>query len=126
MRRWQTPLTGYEIHHGRVARCTESEWFAVDGTAQGYRRASVFGTHWHGLFDNDAFRRKWLTGAAKAAQRDGFVVADDVDVAARRDAQLDLMADLLTAHVDVAGLTALVHQGPPPRPAIVSALAPDN
>ena len=32
---------------------------------------------------------------------DGFVVADDVDVSARRDAQLDLMADLLAAHADI-------------------------
>jgi adenosylcobyric acid synthase len=121
--RWHTPLTGYEIHHGRVARCSESGWFDADGSPQGYRRAGVFGTHWHGLFDNDAFRRKWLAGAATAAQRDGFVVADDVNVAARRDAQLDLMADLLTAHLDIAAVADLVQHGPPPRPTIVSALS---
>jgi adenosylcobyric acid synthase len=126
LRRWQSPLTGYEIHHGRVARCIESEWFAVEGTPQGYRRAAVFGTHWHGLFDNDAFRRNWLTEAANAAQRNGFVVADDVDVAARRDAQLDLMADLLAAHADVAAIAELARHGAPPRPTIVSALAADN
>ena len=33
----------------------------------------------------------------RRGRRPTFVVADDVDVAARRDAQLDLMADLLTA-----------------------------
>jgi adenosylcobyric acid synthase len=83
----------------------------------------VFGTHWHGVFDNDAFRRKWLAGAATAARRDGFVVADDIDVAARRDAQLDLMADLLAAHLDIAAIADLVQRGPPPRPTIVSALS---
>ncbi|EUA34253.1 hypothetical protein I552_5036 [Mycobacterium xenopi 3993] len=31
----------------------------------------MFGTHWHGLFDNDAFRRRWLTDAAAAAAATG-------------------------------------------------------
>jgi adenosylcobyric acid synthase len=122
LRRWQVPLTGYEIHHGRVQRCSESAWFEADGCVQGYRRDHVFGTHWHGLFDNDAFRRQWLTTAATAAGRHGFSVADDVDVAARRDAQLDLMADLLAAHLDIDAITDLLDGGPPPRPHIVSGL----
>jgi len=50
----------------------------------GFRRGHVYGTHWHGLLDNDALRRQWLADAAAAAGRDGFVVADDVDVTGRR------------------------------------------
>jgi adenosylcobyric acid synthase len=122
LRRWQGSLHGYEIHHGRLSRCAEACWFEVDGCPQGYRRGQVFGTHWHGLFDNDDFRRQWLTSAAAAAGRDGFVVADGVDVAARRDAQLDLMADLLDAHLDVDAITGLLDDGPPRRPTIVAAL----
>ncbi|MDT5167978.1 MAG: adenosylcobyric acid synthase, partial [Mycobacterium sp.] len=120
--RRQGSLAGYEIHHGRVARCAEAAWFEVDGCPQGYRRGQVFGTHWHGLFDNDDFRRQWLTLAAAAAGRDGFVVADGIDVAARRDAQLDLMADLLDAHLDVDAIIGLLDDGPPPRQTIVAAL----
>ncbi|HYB35412.1 MAG TPA: cobyric acid synthase [Mycobacterium sp.] len=122
LRRWLTPLAGYEIHHGRLVRCAEAEWFGADGSPQGYRRAGVFGTHWHGVFDNDAFRRQWLVDTAGAAGRDGFVAADDVDVAARRDAQLDLMADLLAAHLDIDAVVALLEDGPPPRPAIIAGL----
>jgi adenosylcobyric acid synthase len=122
LRRWQGSLHGYEIHHGRLSRCAEASWFEVDGCPQGYRRGQVFGTHWHGLFDNDDFRRQWLTLAAAAAGRDGFVVADGVDVAARRDAQMDLMADLLDAHLDVDAITGLLDDGPPRRPTIVAAL----
>jgi len=122
LRRRQGSLHGYEIHNGRVARCSEAAWFEVDGSPEGYRRGQVFGTHWHGLFDNDDFRRQWLTLAAAAAGRDGFVVADDVNVAARRDAQLDLMADLLDAHLDVDAIAGLLEGGPPPRRTIVSAL----
>jgi adenosylcobyric acid synthase len=122
LRRRQGGLHGYEIHHGRVIGCTDDAWFEVDGLPEGYRRGQVFGTHWHGLFDNDDFRRRWLTDAATAAGRNGFVVADDTNVTARRDAQLDLMADLLEAHLDVDAVTALLDDGPPARPTIVSAL----
>ena len=76
----------------------------------GLRRGAVFGTHWHGLLDNDDVRRQWLTEAAAAAGRRGFVVADDVDVTARRDAQLDLMADLLAAHLDVDAVMELLER----------------
>ena len=105
-------LEGYEIHHGRVVRCAEEVWFEAGGVAQGHRRGNVFGTHWHGLFDNDGFRRDWLQLAAQATGRPGFAVAPDISVGARRDAQLDVMADLLSAHLDLdAGLDLLA--GPP-------------
>ncbi len=117
LRRHEDPLHGYEIHHGQVARAGDDGWLGV-----GIRRAAVYGTHWHGLLDNDDVRRRWLTEAAAAAGRHGFVVADDVDVCARRDAQLDLMADLMAAHTDIDAILGLLEAGPPRRPAIVSTL----
>lgn len=123
LRRWQHPLTGYEIHHGQLARCAEVAWFDVDSEIQGVVRGAVFGTHWHGLLDNDDFRRGWLAAVADAAGRRGFVVAADVNVAARRDAQLDLIAGLLAAHVDVEAVTGLLADPPPRRPTIASQLS---
>jgi adenosylcobyric acid synthase len=120
LRHWEAPLAGYEIHHGQVARCTEATWFEADGCAHGYVRDRVFGTHWHGLLDNDDFRRSWLTAAA--ADRPGFRVAPDVSVPARRDAQLDVMADLLTAHLDLDAVLGLLEGSTPTRPTITSAL----
>ncbi|SOJ54416.1 Cobyric acid synthase [Mycobacterium simulans] len=122
VRRWQAPLTGYEIHHGRIARCTETSWFDADAESQGVMRGAVFGTHWHGLLDNDEFRRTWLTGVAQAAGRTGFVVADDVEVGAHRDAQLDLMADLLASHLDTGAIVGLLDGPTPRRPQLVSEL----
>lgn len=113
LRHWTTPLQGYEIHHGQVARSAADDWAGI-----GVRRDAVYGTHWHGLFDNDGFRRAWLADAAAAAGRPGFVVADDIDVSARRDAQLDVMADLLQNHLDLDAILGLVDAGPPPRPTI--------
>jgi adenosylcobyric acid synthase len=116
LRHWETPLHGYEIHHGQVRRSGEQDWLGV-----GIRRGAVFGTHWHGLLDNDDERRAWLTEAAAAAGRTRFVVAADTDVRARRDAQLDVMADALAAHLDLQAVLGLLG-GPPRRAVIASAL----
>jgi adenosylcobyric acid synthase len=111
------PLSGYEIHHGQVRRSDAEDWLGV-----GLRSGAVCGTHWHGLLDNNELRRAWLTEAAAAAGRRGFKVAPDIDVPARREAQLDLMADLLAAHLDVDGLLSLLDTGAPDRPTVVTAL----
>ena len=121
LRRWAPPLSGYEIHHGRLSRCAENSWFAVESEPQGVERAAVFGTHWHGLLDNDEFRRAWLTRVADAAGRRGFVVGD-VDVAARRDAQLDAVAELLASHLDLDAVLGLLEAPPPRRPHIATEL----
>lgn len=122
LRHHDAPLHGYEIHHGRLTRCAAEDW--LGGTnAVGVRRDMVFGTHWHGLLDNNDVRRQWLSEVAVAAGRTGFVVADDVDVRARRDAQLDVMADLLAAHLDVGAVLDLLDGDPPPRPTITAKLA---
>ena len=125
LRRWEAPvdgLDGYEIHYGRVLRSAEDTWFQVDGSAQGYRNGAVFATHWHGLLDNDDFRRAWLGHAAEAVGRTGFQLARDVCVAARRDRQLDVMADLLGAHLDLDAVLALLDGPAPAAPIITSGL----
>jgi adenosylcobyric acid synthase len=50
------------------------------------------------------------------------VVADDVDVAARRERQLDAMADMLDAHLEIDAVTGLLDGGPPLRPTLVATL----
>ncbi|WP_074415150.1 cobyric acid synthase [Mycolicibacterium fortuitum] len=117
LRHWEEPLWGYEIHHGQVTRSAADDWLGI-----GLRCEAVYGTHWHGLLDNDQLRRAWLTEIAAAAGRDGFVVADDIDVKGRRDAQLDLMADLLAENLDIDAVMDLVRHGPPPRPTMRAAL----
>lgn len=121
LRRWAQPLTGYEIRHGRLSRCAEKSWFEAGSEPQALERGAVFGTHWHGLLDNDEFRRAWLTRVADAAGRRGFVVGD-VDVAARRDAQLDVVAELLASHLDLDAVLGLLDAPPPRRPHIATEL----
>ena len=108
-------VTGYEIHHGRVVRTGEAPLLTcTDGTGEGADGGHVLGTHWHGLFENDAFRRALLQRVATLAGRDGFRVAPATSFATVRAAQLDLLGDLVERHLDTVALTALIERGPTP------------
>lgn len=111
------PVTGYEIHHGQVVRRGEGLPGLValpDGRAEGAVAGAVAGTHWHGLLENDAFRRAFLVWAAERAGRDGFKPAPDVSFAAARAAQLDLLGDLVAEHLDTGAVLELLERGAPP------------
>jgi adenosylcobyric acid synthase len=120
------PVTGYEIHHGVVTRNAEEGLVTLaDGTPEGALRGRVAGTHWHGLLENDGFRRALLRWASGHAGREGFTPAPDVDFAGRRSAQLDLLGDLVADHLDTDAVWALLEKGAPPGlPVIPPAGAP--
>ena len=108
------PVRGYELHHGRVRYTGDAPLLTASGGAgEGSVRGSVRGTHWHGILENDDYRRRLLAEVAGNAGRVGFVVATDTDVAAVREAQLDLLADLVERHLDVDAIVALVDGGVP-------------
>ena len=107
-------VTGYEIHHGRVTHNGDAELLQTNtGHAEGSRAGTVDGTHWHGLLGNDGFRRAWLTEVATQAGRTGFTVAPDTDFARVREAQLDLLGDLVEQHLDTGQLCRLIEGGAP-------------
>ena len=107
-------VTGYEIHHGRVVRTGEAPLLTrADGTGEGADGGHLLGTHWHGLFENDAFRRALLQRVATLAGRDGFRVAPATSFATVRAAQLDLLGDLVEQHLDTGALDALISHGVP-------------
>ncbi len=99
--------TGYEIHHGRVLVDE-----AVEAFLDGCRSGAVWGTTWHGALESNGFRRAFLTEVAAVSGR-AFVVAQDTDVAALRQARLDALADLVADHLDTAALWRLIEGGPP-------------
>ncbi|GAA0491703.1 cobyric acid synthase [Paractinoplanes deccanensis] len=111
---FDAPVTGYEIHHGVVSSGTPRPLLRyADGRPEGAVAGHVFGTHWHGAFESDEFRRRFLTEAARLAGRHGFVVAPDTRFAALRERSLDVLADLVEEHLDTAALWRLIEQGPP-------------
>jgi len=117
------PVQGYEIHHGRVIANGEAALLCdADGVPEGSVRGSIVGTHWHGLLENDAYRRSFLADVARWSGRD-FVAASDTSVAAVRASQLDLLADLVEHHVDVDAVCRLIEHGVPPLPPVADLLA---
>jgi adenosylcobyric acid synthase len=105
------PVTGYEIHHGRIVHRGDPP--LVSGPDEGSDGGHVLGTHWHGLLENDAFRRALLHRVASLAGRRGFRPSLDTSFAALRAAQLDLLGDLVSAHLDTDALLELIEHGPP-------------
>ncbi|MCE0762829.1 cobyric acid synthase [Pseudonocardia kujensis] len=103
------PVRGYEIHHGRVVRSGDPDLLDGEGSDAG----GVLGTHWHGLLENDSFRRVLLARLAEQSGRSGFRPAPDTSFAAERTAQLDLLADLVEQHLDTAALEHVINHGAP-------------
>jgi adenosylcobyric acid synthase len=100
---WGEPVAGYEIHHGRVVRSGDPGLIGAEGSDTG----RVWGTHWHGLLENDGFRRRLLDRVG----REGFRAAPDTCFAAERTAQLDLLGDLVEEHLDIGSLDHVISHG---------------
>ncbi len=112
------PVVGYEIHHGQVEVRGGEPWFTSEpggrGTPlDGCRSGAVAGTLWHGILENDEFRRAYLTETARLAGRN-FAPAPDTSFAAARQAQFDTLADAVEEHLDTAALLRLIEHGPTP------------
>jgi adenosylcobyric acid synthase len=98
-------VTAYAIHHGRVT--VEAGEPFLDGAHVG----PVWGTTWHGIFENDGFRRAFLAQVAADAGRrwlPGRVAFADV-----REARLDALGDLVEQHLDTAAIWRLIEDGVP-------------
>lgn len=108
-------VRGYEIRHGRVYRYGGESLFSVDGsrngTAEGCRVGATFGTSWHGVFEPDDFRRAFLCRVAGERGLDWMPGREPF--AARREAQLDTLGDLIAEHVDRDALLRLIEDGTP-------------
>jgi adenosylcobyric acid synthase len=106
------PVTGYEIHHGIVTAAGAGPGPDAEPFLDGWRAGAVWGTSWHGTLENDAFRQAFLAEVAARAGRD-FRPAPGVCFAALREAQLDLLGDLVADHLDTAAVTRLIEAGAP-------------
>ncbi len=102
------PVTGYEIHHGVVTVHDDG----ADAFTGGCRVGCVWGTSWHGLLENDEFRRMFLAEVAARAGRD-FTTAPDTEFAAIREARLDVLGDLVGENLDTTAVCRLIESGPP-------------
>jgi cobyric acid synthase len=106
------PVRGYEIHHGQVrAAGGEPLIIAQDGSEEGCVAGSVSGTSWHGIFENDAFRRTFLTQVARQAGRRWTPA--QVRFAQVREDWLDALGDLVADGLDTTLVRQLIADGVP-------------
>ena len=102
-----TQVEGYEIHLGEISGpdCARAP-FSVDGRPEGAMSADglVAGTHLHGIFANDGFRRRSLA-ALGAEARSGLAFETLIEET------LDALADHLEAHLDCDRLLQVAGQG---------------
>ena len=97
-------VTGYQIHHGRVT--ASDPWIVLDDAygegPEGSIRGRFSGTTLHGLFEGDGFRAAFLG-----------VAPSGLSFAAARENQLDRLADMLEAHLDLTAIDNLIKEGAP-------------
>lgn len=109
-------VCGYQIHHGVVTRVNGDGWIALDdawgaeseGAADPARH--TWGTTLHGLLEEDGFRAAFLGLVSPGWQPSG------VSFGAARQAQVDRLADVLEASLDLAAIEAIVKEGALPNP----------
>ncbi len=105
-------VRGYQIHHGPVVVDGGEPLIADEGCVVG----AVSGTTWHGIFENDEWRRAFLADVASRTGR-RFIAAATHSFAQRREERVDRLADLIAEHLDTAAVMALLEgsTSAPPR-----------
>ncbi len=104
--RWRgNDVTAYEIHHGVSTRILDGS--AAEPFLDGWRSGAVWGTTWHGVFENDGFRRAFLTEVASQAGMDWRADAGAPGFAARREMMLERLADAIGENLDTSALAAI-------------------
>ncbi|HEX4432986.1 MAG TPA: cobyric acid synthase [Frankiaceae bacterium] len=98
-------VSAYAIHHGRVTVESGEPFF------DGARVGAVWGTTWHGIFENDGFRRAFLRQVAADAGRRWL--PGEVAFASVREARLDALGDLVEQHLDTSAIWRLIEDGIP-------------
>lgn len=96
-------VDGYEIHHGVVA--------AEENFPGGTHDGVVWGTIWHGTFENDGFRRAWLSDIAAHTGSRWRPDETAPGFRARRSAMIDALADACEASLDLDHLLSLAQEG---------------
>ena len=112
------PISGYEIHAGRVTRQQSAQplfrlsqrntdildEFEGAQSTDGY----ILGTAIHGVFDSSQFRRDVIDRIRIAKGLASLATTASVDTTVRRVQEYDRFADVLEANTDIVRIAALV------------------
>ncbi len=106
----QLPISGYEIHMGRMRELRDDrpvfKLIGRESDPQGYADGAqssdgrIWGTHVHGLFDGEAFRRWWLN---RLRQRRGLATLPEASSSSSDDVY-DRLANAVRPHLDLKAI----------------------
>lgn len=102
------PVQAYEIHHG-VAEPDSPDSLDRPETTPflgGWQCGQVWGTMWHGVLENDGFRRAWLAEVAGASGSGWRPRPGAPGYGERREVMIEALADAVDAHLDLELLLA--------------------
>ncbi|MBS4960324.1 MAG: cobyric acid synthase [Clostridiales bacterium] len=105
------PIEGYEIHMGQTdGESCQSFSKMEDGKEDGAWTDSVAGTYFHGIFDQDLFRRKFV---ALLMARKGLSIEDmkTEDRKVYKDRQYEKMAQIVRNHMDMDYIYRILEEG---------------
>ncbi len=94
-------VSGYEIHMGECSYDKGAKPFIIkdDGTYDGCVSENVFGTYFHGIFENTDFTDALLTKLAK--QKHLIRENTTENYAVYRERQFDMLADMVRTHMNM-------------------------
>lgn len=108
---WQGhQVTAYEIHHGVATVNPDARTHTF---LDGCHRDAVWGTTWHGTFENDDFRRAWLAAVAKEAGVNWKPDPSAPTFADLRNTMIDTIADTFDTFPDPEAIMRLLDHGLP-------------
>ncbi|SFE33073.1 cobyric acid synthase [Alteribacillus iranensis] len=107
-------LSGFEIHHGITEATYDDTWlplvYDTEGKPEGIKSKDyrLIGTHIHHLLHNDEWRTSWLN---KVRTEKDLPVKDSTAFQARKDENLDKLADAFEKHVDMSHIMKMIEKG---------------
>lgn len=105
-----TLVYGYEIRHGpsfSLSPSTRAFMYNQDGHPIGFYRDNCWGTYLHGVFDNDAFRHRFLN---ELRVKKGLLPLEDRPASPKRarEAAYDQLAQIIRQSVNVSRIYELM------------------
>lgn len=101
-------VSGYEIHMGECSYDKGAKPFIIkdDGTYDGCVNGTVFGTYFHGIFENADFTDKLLKWLA--ARKDITVSGVQENYEVYRERQFDMLADMVRVHMNMEAVYNII------------------
>lgn len=112
-------IEGYEIHMGistgdsemgRLTHISDSNQKECDWTEDGGNVGNVYGSYVHGIFDKGNISKEIIMALAK---HKGIQVKqlEDMDYAAYKEKQYDMLADIMREHIDMNKIYEILEMG---------------